>query len=186
MAVTARLLALPLDPARQTPAQQREFEELALSAEKLEALKRFACWQRLPLAADQDPYIGGMMHDIGKAALVQAFPGLFPTIVDLVAQQWQVPMLAAEEEVAGGANHSSVGRILAANWKLGPEVERVVANHHPFPSAPWSGWPISSPAGSIPIRARRTFHRASPNRDAPGGCGAFSASGSTERTVPKD
>ncbi len=131
VAVATRLLALPLDPARQTPAQQRELEELALTPETIAALKRFACWQRLPLTADQDPYIGGMMHDIGKAALVQAFPGLFPTIVEhLVAQQWQVPMLAAEEEVAGGANHSSVGRILAANWKLGPEVERVVANHH--------------------------------------------------------
>ena len=71
------------------------------------------------------------MHDIGKAALVQAFPGLFPAIVEqLVAQRWQVPMLAAEEEVAGGASHCSVSRILAENWKLGPEVVRVVENHH--------------------------------------------------------
>lgn len=131
VAATARLLALPLDPAQQSPAQQRELEELALSAEILETLKRFALWQRLPLSAGQDPYIGGMMHDIGKAALLQAFPGLFPAIVEhLVAQQWQVPMLMAEEEVAGGANHSSLGSILAVNWKLGPEVERVVENHH--------------------------------------------------------
>lgn len=131
VAVTSRLLALPLDPAQQSPAQQRELQELALAAEIIEALKRFACWQRLPLTADQDPYIGGMMHDIGKAALVQAFPDLFPAIVEhLVAQRWQVPMLAAEEEVAGGANHSSLGGILAANWKLGSEVERVVENHH--------------------------------------------------------
>lgn len=131
VAVTTRLLALPLDPARQTPAQQRELEELALTAEIIAALKRFALWQRLSLSADQDPYIGGMMHDIGKAALVQAFPGLFPAIVEhLVAQQWQVPMLAAEEEVAGGANHNLVGRILAENWKLDSEVGRVVENHH--------------------------------------------------------
>lgn len=131
VAMAARLLAFPLDPAQQTPAQKRELEEWALSAETIEALKRLALWQRLPLAADQDPYIGGMMHDIGKAALVQAFPGLFPAIVEhLVAQGWQVPMLAAEEEVAGGANHSSVGRILAENWKLGPQVEGVVENHH--------------------------------------------------------
>jgi two-component system chemotaxis response regulator CheY len=131
VAATARMLALPLDPAAQTPAQQRELEELALSAEIIAALRKFACWQRLPLAPGQDPYIGGMMHDIGKAALVQAFPGLFPAILEhLVARQWQVPMLAAEEEVAGGANHGSLGGILAANWKLGPEVERVVENHH--------------------------------------------------------
>ncbi len=131
VAATARLLALPLDPTKQTPAQQRELEELALAAEMIEALRRFACWQRLPLAEGQDPYIGGMMHDIGKAALVQAFPGLFPAIVEhLAAQQWQVPMLAAEEEVAGGADHASLGAILAANWRLNPEVERVVENHH--------------------------------------------------------
>ncbi|MCC7261400.1 MAG: HDOD domain-containing protein [Candidatus Latescibacteria bacterium] len=131
VAVTARLLALPLDPAQQTPAQQRELEELALSPENIAALKGFACWQRLPLTSAQDPYLGGMMHDIGKAALVQAFPGLFPTIVEhLSARQWQVPMLAAEEEVAGGADHASLGAILAANWHLGPEVERVVENHH--------------------------------------------------------
>jgi len=131
VAGTARLLALPLDPAGQTPAQQRELEELALSAETIAALGRFAIWKRLPLTGDQDPYIGGMMHDIGKAALIQAFPGLFPAILEhLTAQQWQVPMLAAEEAVAGGANHAALGAILAVNWRLGTEVERVVENHH--------------------------------------------------------
>jgi two-component system chemotaxis response regulator CheY len=130
-ALTARILACPLDPTRQGPDQRRELEELALSRDVTDMLKRLNLYDRLRLGAGQDPFIGGIMHDIGKMALAHAYPGIFPLFVEhLEAQGWNTPMLSAEETVAGGAQHSQIGRILAQSWQLGEETTRVIEAHH--------------------------------------------------------
>ncbi len=130
-ALAARILACQLDPTRQSPGQRRELEELALPPEAIDMLKRLNFYDRLHLGASQDPFIGGMMHDIGKVALAHAYPGLFPLFVaHLDVQGWNTTMLSAEETVAGGAQHGYVGCILADSWKLGEEMTRVIETHH--------------------------------------------------------
>ncbi|MCC7261306.1 MAG: HDOD domain-containing protein [Candidatus Latescibacteria bacterium] len=130
-ALAARILSCPLDPTRQSPDQRRELEELALPPEAIDALKRFNIYDRLRLSAGQDPFIGGMMHDIGKIALAHAYPGIFSLFVEhLQVQNWNSTMLSAEEMVAGGAQHCHVGRILADSWQLGEETTRVIQSHH--------------------------------------------------------
>jgi HD-like signal output (HDOD) protein len=48
----------------------------------------------------------------------------------MVGEDWANPMLAAENTIAGGANHTVVGRILATNWQLGEQVCSAVDPHH--------------------------------------------------------
>ena len=130
-ALAARILACPLDPTRQSPDQRRELEELGLPPEVVDRLKLLNLYDRLRLGASQDPFIGGMMHDIGKVALAHAYPGIFSLFIDhLEMQGWNTTMLSAEETVAGGAQHSHVGRVLADSWQLGEETTRVIETHH--------------------------------------------------------
>ena len=130
-ALAARILACPLDPARQSPDQRRELVELALPAEAVARLKKLNLYDRLHLGAGQDPFIGGMMHDIGKMALAHAYPGLFALFVEhLEVQDWNITMFSTEETVAGGAQHCHVGRILADAWQLGEETTQVIETHH--------------------------------------------------------
>lgn len=139
VAIVARLLSLPLDESQRTPEQQKEFAEYQLSDLALAALGRLGAQRQLALGAGHDPFVGGMMHDIGKVALVQSYPGLYPAVrAELVRQSWDVPMRYAEETIAGGADHTSVGGILADSWRLGDEMRAVVEGHH----SPDGGQPV--------------------------------------------
>ena len=130
-ALTGRLLTFPLEESAWTPEQRQDFETFALDGETIETLKKLNLVERLKLKPHQDPFIGGMMHDIGKVALVHGYPGLFPMIVqDLGTKAWNAPMRLSEEMVAGGADHALVGRILAQSWKLGNDLSRVIEYHH--------------------------------------------------------
>ena len=131
VALTARLLSFPTEPGQRTAEQQKEFDEFELIEEASTALAELNLSGLLPLEPGQDPFIAGMMHDIGKVALATSYPGLYPRIVETLKQEnWDQPMLYGEEICAGGANHCEVGRILAESWKLGDDVGNLVARHH--------------------------------------------------------
>ena len=131
VAITARLLSLPLDESQRTPEQQKDFEQHELDELALAALGRLNAAASLPLGRRQDPFVGGMMHDIGKVALVQSYPGLYPALLtELRRNNWDVPMRFAEETIAGGADHTAVGAILAESWHLGDEIKAVIEQHH--------------------------------------------------------
>ena len=129
--LVARILCFPLEESTWTPDQKREFEEFAIPAETLSQLRETALYERLSLAAHQDAFTAGVMHDIGKVALAHGYPGLFPLVVtEAEGQQWKFPLRFAEESLAGGANHTTVGSILAESWRLGDEVFAVIEKHH--------------------------------------------------------
>ena len=131
VAFAARLLSLPLEEGARTPEQQKQFDSFELSEEALETLQKLNLIEKINLTPDQDPFVAGMMHDIGKVALAHGYPGLYPQILEeLRGQNWQNPMSYGEETLAGGANHCVVGRILAGSWKLGDDMSRVVEHHH--------------------------------------------------------
>ena len=131
VAVTARMLACPLEKAQRTPEQENEFARFELSDQAVEALQRLDVAGRLPLSPKQDPFVGGMMHDIGKVALAHSYPGLHPLVLEeLLGKGWNIPMRYAEETFAGGADHALAGRILAQSWRLGEETRTVTEYHH--------------------------------------------------------
>jgi HD-like signal output (HDOD) protein len=131
VALASRLLSFPLEEEQWTATQRKDFDNFELSGSALELLRRLKLWETLTLEEGQDPFVGSMMHDIGKVALFCCYPGVFSAIRDtMVSEDWNVPMLTAENTIAGGANHTVVGRILATNWQLGEQVCGAVEQHH--------------------------------------------------------
>jgi HD-like signal output (HDOD) protein/CheY-like chemotaxis protein len=128
----AQILSLPLDPEQASPAQQRELAALDLGEDAFKVLSRVNLPRRLKLDYEREnPFVGGIMHDLGKAVMVHSYPGLFPLILEqMEKQKWLSPMLAAEQEVAGGLTHTLAGQILAQQWGLGEDLVNAVLHHH--------------------------------------------------------
>ena len=128
----AKILSFPLDESQWTAEQKREFASFDLDDEAVSLLKETDLPKRLKLNyAREDPYVGGLVHDIGKGTMVQCYPELYPLLVEeLQKNDWKVPMLAAESEVAGGLTHAAVGGVVAEKWELGEGLCEVAEHHH--------------------------------------------------------
>ena len=128
----AYILSFPLDEDSPKATQNGRFASLELGDEAEKLLRQINLPRRLKLDyAKENPFVGGVMHDIGKGIMVHSYPGLFPLILaELKNKQWNAPMLAAEQEVAGGLTHTVVGEILMRKWGLGDEVCNGVRYHH--------------------------------------------------------
>ena len=131
VALTARLFSLPLEPSQRSKEQRQDHELFGLSDAAVAAPERLQLPTRLPQDARVGPFTGGMMHDIGKVALVHSYPGLNQAVrAELERNDWNIPMCQAEEMIAGGANHTAVGGILAESWRLGDRITSVIETHH--------------------------------------------------------
>jgi len=75
-----------------------------------------------------EAFIGGLMHDIGKAVLNGAFPERFQETVDQAAKEG-IPSWQAEQE-AFGCHHAAVGGVLLMQWELPQGLANAVLWHH--------------------------------------------------------
>ncbi|MBT5058787.1 MAG: HDOD domain-containing protein [Gemmatimonadetes bacterium] len=131
VAHVAQLLAIPLEADQRTPEQQKNLDAFALNDMAMAALERAGLATKLALEIHEDPFVAGIMHDIGKVALVHSYPGLYKAVIDEMARQrFAIPMRVAEESVAGGADHTVVGGILADTWQLGDAIGQIISEHH--------------------------------------------------------
>ena len=127
----AKILSFPLDENQWTTEQKREFASFDLDDEVVSLLKATDLPKRLELDSAENPFVGGLVHDIGKGAMVQCYPGLYPLLVEeLKKKDWKISMLAAESEVAGGLTHAAVGSVLCTKWELGEKLCAVADHHH--------------------------------------------------------
>ena len=128
----AYLLSFPLEERQWTHLQRKAFDSFQFDDDQVARLRKIDFPRCLKLDySTSDPFIGGMMHDIGKAAMVQSYPGLYSLLIDeLEESDWSIPMSAAETQVAGGLTHPVVGEILSEKWELGQALGDVVRNHH--------------------------------------------------------
>ncbi|MGB1719622.1 MAG: HDOD domain-containing protein, partial [Candidatus Latescibacterota bacterium] len=110
--------------------QKKEFNQLYLSDRSVEYLKALRLYSTFELGEDEDPFVSGMMHDIGKVALVHCYPGLYNTFVRTLEQSnWTLTMKDSEEQTSG-VDHVQVGGILARNWQLAQYLQNVIHKHH--------------------------------------------------------
>ena len=131
VAVTCRVLSFPLDEKQWTEDQKREFERLGMGEMELALLRDRSLWSRFGLRDDEDPFVGGIMHDIGKVVLAHAYPGLFPAVLEeLQGSDWARPMSVIEADLTGGSDHGVVGGVLASDWDLGEAITSAVLQHH--------------------------------------------------------
>ncbi len=165
-AMVARILHFSLNREQWNAEQQKEFNSFGLSDTTVEYLKALRLYLKFTLEEDEDPFIGGMMHDIGKVALVHCYPGLYSTLVETLEESgWKMTMKESEERTAG-VDHVQVGRILARNWELSEPLQQVIEKHHaPEPTERFAQLVclssfIASAYYSYPTKAKTPLKRA--------------------------
>ncbi|MDZ7727579.1 MAG: HDOD domain-containing protein [Dehalococcoidia bacterium] len=80
-------------------------------------------------ARPEDAFTAGVMHDVGKLAMLLTYPELFGQATRLVVDDgwnWR----DAEREVFG-VRHQDVGARLAQRWKFPDNLVEAIRNHHP-------------------------------------------------------
>lgn len=128
----AHILGFPFEGIPANSQQVDEFASLGLAPDVVQILKKIDLPKRLKLDyANSNPFLGGIMHDIDKVVMAHSYPGLFPLLLaELQVKEWQCSMLTAEQEVAGGLMHTTIGEILMKNWAMGDELCNAVLHHH--------------------------------------------------------
>ncbi len=81
----------------------------------------------------ENEFIGGLLHDIGKLAMIQYNSNDYKRVVDLVING--ATDLEAEMQVFG-ATHIEVGTEIAKLWKLPHELTTIITHHHQPSAAP--------------------------------------------------
>jgi putative nucleotidyltransferase with HDIG domain len=78
----------------------------------------------------ENEFIGGLLHDIGKLAMLQFDPVKYQKVVELV-QNEHITDIEAENQVFT-VSHDIVGAEIAKLWKLPSELTAIIS-HHTFP-----------------------------------------------------
>jgi putative nucleotidyltransferase with HDIG domain len=73
-------------------------------------------------------YIGGLLHDIGKLVVYQYYPEKFE---EIIVKQVKDKLTDYEaEEVVIGVNHTDIGVFFAEKWKFKREITEAIGSHH--------------------------------------------------------
>jgi putative nucleotidyltransferase with HDIG domain len=73
-------------------------------------------------------YTAGMLHDIGRLALLKLFPREYSAFMDQ-AITGDLDILEDERKLCD-ADHCQIGESLAQSWKFPPVLQDVIGNHH--------------------------------------------------------
>lgn len=73
-------------------------------------------------------FLGGLLHDIGKLALIQFDPKKYLAVIDTI-QKKGIMDIEAEEKLFE-VNHLQVGEAIAESWKLPKNIKTIIANHN--------------------------------------------------------
>jgi putative nucleotidyltransferase with HDIG domain len=79
-------------------------------------------------AAQEDFFVAGLMHDIGKIPLNHLFPDAYRQAAQS-AEDRQQGMRSAEAELIG-MDHCQVGLMIARKWQLSEDLTGALAGHH--------------------------------------------------------
>ncbi|MCP4566895.1 MAG: HDOD domain-containing protein [FCB group bacterium] len=76
----------------------------------------------------EESYLAGLLHDIGKLALLKLTPNVYEEIIEIV-KMTKVSFIDAEDKELG-FNHTDVGKSLLVNWEFPTQIITAVAEHH--------------------------------------------------------
>jgi putative nucleotidyltransferase with HDIG domain len=81
------------------------------------------------VARPEDAFTAGVLHDVGKLAMMMSEPEMFADVVDLVVSE-HMSYRTAEMRVFG-VGHEHVGGRLAQRWKFPEPLLIAIREHHP-------------------------------------------------------
>ena len=76
----------------------------------------------------EEAYIAGLLHDIGKVVLDRHMREAYQAVVTLMSEE-ELQMWQAEERVFG-IDHGAVGGLMAANWQFPASLVNAIKHHH--------------------------------------------------------
>ncbi len=76
----------------------------------------------------ENEFIGGLLHDIGKLAMIQYDSQMFRRVIELVETKNMMDV-DAEREVFG-IDHIEIGKSIVDHWKLPYELASVISGHN--------------------------------------------------------
>jgi len=82
---------------------------------------------------ENDGFVLGLLHDIGKLALNTVMPKSYARVVKQT-EDARLDIIAAEQATLG-VDHTTAGRYLARNWKLPQRLAQCIWLHHHSPEA---------------------------------------------------
>jgi putative nucleotidyltransferase with HDIG domain len=105
-------------------------------------------------------YTAGLVHDIGRLALLRGFPFEYECAVEVIPDK-KFDLLQAEKEVFD-IDHCEAGRWLMDQWGFPSELKDVVTLHHLTPDSKtpllvtvvYIGWQIADMLGYSPLATR--------------------------------
>jgi HD-like signal output (HDOD) protein len=87
-----------------------------------------AIGSRIPHSEQEEYFVAGLLHDLGKLPLMACFPELYGSTI-LAARESNCALIESET-VNIGINHCQVGLLIAAKWNLGSSMQDVILRHH--------------------------------------------------------
>jgi putative nucleotidyltransferase with HDIG domain len=82
-----------------------------------------------------EAYTAGILHDVGRLALIALDPAKYLRVLDSAAVQGG--NICQSERAAYGLDHTSAGEWLATCWGLPPYIRTAIRDHHDIPQAPY-------------------------------------------------
>ena len=90
--------------------------------------KALAGYKKIPVGAQEEYFIAGLLHDIGKIPLSSCFADDYQKAIEMVGLKEY--SLQSAEEVIFGFDHCVAGNIIAEKWKLTDMVIAALKYHH--------------------------------------------------------
>jgi len=136
----AKLFSLPAEPKAQTPTQQAEFSRFRLDDLQVGLLQKARLWEKLALGPKQEPFSGGLLHDIGKITMLMCLEECLELITVLIAEEvreqdqqgklWASSVDQIERFLMVDIDHQVIGHRLAQQWEMDAKVCEVIGFHH--------------------------------------------------------
>jgi len=90
--------------------------------------KLIATAGRIPALEQEEYFVAGLLHDLGKLPMMACFAELYGRTVRAAIDQ-SIPLVESET-INIGFNHCQVGLLIAAKWKLGATMQAAINKHH--------------------------------------------------------
>jgi HD-like signal output (HDOD) protein len=91
------------------------------------------CWKNRDRGSRDRAYTAGLLHDLGRLALLVKYPHEYANLLAVVVEN---PFdLLESERAMFDVDHCEAGSYLAKAWKFPPEIAEVAAAHHELPVA---------------------------------------------------
>ena len=85
-------------------------------------------WEKTGKGEDESIFLAGLLHDVGKTALITVTPERYATILKAARRDGK-SLLESEREALGG-DHARLGGMLCKHWHFAPELIVPIAHHH--------------------------------------------------------